>query len=65
MFTAEFAESAEKSIIFTCTFVISPLRALRPRAKRAVNSCQRIWHFSGPKINSSFKKKINNVNNIA
>jgi len=39
MFTAEFAESAEKSIIFTCTFVISPLRALRPRAKRAVNSC--------------------------
>ncbi len=39
VFTAEFAESAEKNHIFIMPLRVLPLRALRSRAQRAVNSC--------------------------
>ena len=39
VFTAEFAESAEKNHIFNMPLRILPLRALRSRAQRAVNLC--------------------------
>ena len=39
VFTAELAESAEKNHIFIMPLRVLPLRALRSRAQRAVNSC--------------------------
>ncbi len=39
VFTAELAESAEKNHILIMPLRVLPLRALRSRAQRAVNSC--------------------------